>query len=90
MKNVYWSEQELEVIGIFARDQHSKFYGYNLLHRTKIKSGVLYPILKRFVRLGLLSLHREAEQLDGKSARTMYRITEDGVKQVFDLRQLLF
>lgn len=90
MKNGNWSKQELTIIGIFAREPGRKHYGHSLANITGIKGGVLYPILHRFATLGFLSIDHVEQGQFGRSDRTIYRITPDGVQAVADLRQLLF
>jgi PadR family transcriptional regulator PadR len=55
-------------------------YGYQMLRETGLKSGVLYPLLRRWEGAGWLV--SSWEDLDAREAgrprRRIYRLTEDG------------
>src|SRR4051794_511042 len=66
-----------------ADDGH---YGYDLIRRTGLKSGTLYPILARLEAAGLVSSDWETNDPAGlgRPRRRFYRLTVDGVGQAKD------
>jgi PadR family transcriptional regulator, regulatory protein PadR len=54
-------------------------YGYDLLKRTGINSGTLYPLLIRFHDQGLLESQWQAADVEGRPPRHAYRLTASGV-----------
>jgi PadR family transcriptional regulator PadR len=54
-------------------------YGYELLKKTGLQSGTLYPLLMRLSDQGLLEAKwREPEKM-GKPPRHVYRLTPNGL-----------
>lgn len=90
MRAERWSEKELRLIAIFAREPAKKLHGYALHKSTKMGIGTLYPILYRFAQMGLLDAEREApDPTSARSRRTLYRITPKGVEAHAGLLMLL-
>lgn len=57
-------------------------YGFDVIDRTGLPSGTVYPALSRLERDGLLSSNWEDERrahADGRPARRYYRVTAPGV-----------
>ena len=53
-------------------------YGYDLTKTTSLKSGTLYPLLKRLHDRDLLEARWEASLIPGRPPRHAYRLTEHG------------
>lgn len=53
-------------------------YGYDLSRVTHLKSGTLYPILRRLHEQGLLSARWEESPIEGRPPRHIYQLTETG------------
>lgn len=75
------TEATLVVLGLLVwLDPQEWTYGYDMIRRTGMWSGSLYPILARLEVAGWVE--REREPVDpavvGRSARVMYRLTADG------------
>ncbi|MFI0479396.1 PadR family transcriptional regulator [Actinomadura sp. 9N215] len=57
-------------------------YGYELMKRTGLPSGTLYPILARLERAGWLeSFFEDIDPEEGRPPRRHYRLTRDGLDQ---------
>jgi PadR family transcriptional regulator, regulatory protein PadR len=54
-------------------------YGYDLLKRTGINSGTLYPMLIRFHEQGLLEAEWQPATVEGRPPRHAYRLTASGL-----------
>jgi DNA-binding PadR family transcriptional regulator len=65
------------VLRAFLDDPTEPRYGFELMQRTKLASGTLYPILARLERSGWVT--REAENIDpaveGRPVRKLYRLS---------------
>jgi PadR family transcriptional regulator, regulatory protein PadR len=59
-------------------------YGYELMQKTDIKSGTLYPILMRLADKGLLESKWMAPEQEGRPARHAYRLTDAGFKLAYE------
>ena len=58
-------------------------YGFDVIDRTGLPSGTVYPALSRLERDGLVKSAWEDEQqahADGRPARRYYKLTAPGVK----------
>lgn len=55
-------------------------YGYDLSRETGLKSGTLYPILRRLHEQGHLDAAWEESPHAGKPPRHIYTLTEQGLK----------
>lgn len=85
-----WSQHELRVITLFARQPAKKMHGYALHKATEMHLGTLYPILYRFTKMGWLVVEREAvDPTSTRSRRMLYRITAKGVEAHAGLLMLL-
>jgi PadR family transcriptional regulator, regulatory protein PadR len=54
-------------------------YGYELLKKTGLQSGTLYPLLMRLSDQGLLEAQWREPEKAGKPPRHVYRLTSDGL-----------
>lgn len=55
------------------------FYGYDLMERTGIASGTLYPMLIRLCDQGNLEARWVASPHEGRPPRHAYRLTPSGL-----------
>src|SRR5215472_8693751 len=69
-----------KVLRPFLEDPQARRYGFDLMQRTNMASGSLYPILARLERAGWLI--RETDDIDptreGRPARKYYKISAEG------------
>lgn len=70
----------LLVLRALAEQGDQPLYGYDLMRRTELKSGTLYPILTRLERHGYLASEWEAVDpaQAGRPARRVYTLTPEG------------
>jgi PadR family transcriptional regulator, regulatory protein PadR len=61
------------------------WHGYDLLRRTGVKSGTLYPMLRRLAERGHLETRWEDAPPAGRPARHLYRLTDAGVAHAAEL-----
>src|SRR5271168_761735 len=73
------SAQTLQVLDAFLRCPQNWKYGYDISRNTGLKSGTLYPILKRLAEGELLETGWETSE-PGKPPRHLYRLTPDGLR----------
>jgi DNA-binding PadR family transcriptional regulator len=62
-------------------------YGFDVIDRTGLPSGTVYPALSRLERDGYVRSaweDREAAHKDGRPARRYYRITAPGTRALHD------
>jgi len=62
-------------------------YGFDVIERTGLPSGTVYPALARLERDGHVSSTWESEALahaEGRPARRYYRVTAPGVRALRD------
>jgi|HubBroStandDraft_1064217.scaffolds.fasta_scaffold197731_2 PadR family transcriptional regulator PadR len=69
--------QTLEILTAFFKEPHAWSYGYELSRITNLKSGTIYPILKRLAKRSLLETSWESPQ-QGRPSRHLYRLTVEG------------
>jgi PadR family transcriptional regulator PadR len=67
-----------QVLAAFLVDPSRPCYGYDLMRRTGVRSGKLYPILARLERAGWLIREREDAPADGRPPRRRYRLSPEG------------
>lgn len=64
---------------------HSELHGYELLKRTQLLSGTLYPLLVRLEQAGwVTSRWEEREEPGGRPRRRFYRLSADGAAEARD------
>jgi DNA-binding MarR family transcriptional regulator len=83
------SKKGLIVLSVFKENE--KIYGQQIISRTNIKSGTLYPLLISLEEAGWLK--RENEQGDerklGRPLRVYHHLTSDGEKKIFEKKREL-
>ena len=74
------SASTVKVLQTFLEDPATDHYGYQIMKTTRLKSGSLYPILRRLEADGWLTVHDEKidEKAEGRPARRIYRLTALG------------
>lgn len=73
------SKQMRLLLAALAEGPQQWRHGYELMKRTGILSGTLYPLLIRMTEQGLVEAEwREPEQ-PGRPARHAYRLTAEGI-----------
>ncbi len=63
-----------------ARSHPAWTHGYDLSKATDLKSGTLYPILRRLHESDLLDAEWEPSPHPGKPPRHIYRLSEAGLR----------
>lgn len=67
-------------------------YGLEVMARTRMSSGTVYPILRRLEAAGLIrSVHEDAEEAfaKGRPARRLHELTEEGASELIAARNAL-
>lgn len=74
----------MKVMAAFLQDPAEKHWGYDLSRRTEIRSGVLYPILKRMLEEGWLKDGWEEwnDNSPKRPPRRYYELTGDGQRAI--------
>ncbi|HLX76081.1 MAG TPA: helix-turn-helix transcriptional regulator [Terriglobales bacterium] len=72
------SRQTLAVLSALLGRPQEWHCGYDLLRKTGLKSGTLYPIFKRLQRGGWLQHRWEKSAAPGRPPRHLYRLTRQG------------
>jgi DNA-binding PadR family transcriptional regulator len=84
LKVVRLSHHSLTVLKVFYDDPRASLSGSDIMQKTDMLSGTLYPILIRFENAGLLKSKQEpgtASSL-GRPRRRLYKITPEGIQVV--------
>jgi DNA-binding PadR family transcriptional regulator len=68
------------LLSALAQDPQAWRHGYELLKRTGLKSGTLYPLLIRLNEQGLMDAEWQAPAEPGRPPRHAYRITQSGIR----------
>lgn len=68
----------LAVVAALADDPREWQHGYELMRRTALRSGSLYPILMRLAERGLVEAKWEDPSSSGRPPRHLYRLTAAG------------
>jgi PadR family transcriptional regulator PadR len=74
------SPQTLLVLDALLQGPGAWHYGYALSRQTRLKSGILYPILSRLADQGWLETRWDEPERLGRPARHTYRLTAQGVR----------
>jgi PadR family transcriptional regulator, regulatory protein PadR len=71
----------VQVLELLAEDADTARYGLEIMARTGLPSGTIFPILARFEALGWLASGWEAADPSrvGRPRRRYYRLTTDGL-----------
>jgi DNA-binding PadR family transcriptional regulator len=77
------TKQIASVLESFLSDLTRDWYGFDLIERTALKSGTVYPILHLLEKDGWLSSAREGidPQEEGRPARRLYTLTGLGERE---------
>jgi PadR family transcriptional regulator, regulatory protein PadR len=67
------------ILAELTSDPQGWRYGYELLKRTGIKSGTLYPLLMRLHDQGFLEAEWRPAEVAGRPQRHAYRLTAKGL-----------
>ena len=81
------SVQTQAVLDQLLRAHPSWAHGYDLSKASDLKSGTLYPILRRLHKAGLLAAEWEPSPHPGKPPRHSYRLTDAGLKLARERRR---
>jgi PadR family transcriptional regulator, regulatory protein PadR len=73
------SDQTNRFLAAMLEDPLAWRYGYELLKKTGLQSGTLYPLLIRLSDQGLLEAQWREPEKPGKPPRHVYRLTPDGL-----------
>ena len=73
------SSQTNRFLAAMLEDPLAWRYGYELLKKTGLQSGTLYPLLMRLSDQGLLEAEWREPEKGGKPPRHVYRLTPDGL-----------
>jgi DNA-binding PadR family transcriptional regulator len=68
------------LLAALAEDPQAWRHGYDLLKRTGLKSGTLYPLLIRLNEQGLMDAEWQEPAEPGRPPRHAYRITQSGME----------
>jgi PadR family transcriptional regulator, regulatory protein PadR len=63
----------------------SRHWGYDLWKRSGVRSGALYPVLRRMLEEGWLTDGWEQPGQNGRPARRYYELTDAGKAAMTDL-----
>lgn len=73
------TERLAAVAGALLADPHGRHYGYELCKQTRIRSGVVYPMLTRLLNAGWIADGWEdPTTIDGRPPRRYYTLTDEG------------
>lgn len=72
------SPQTARVLTALAAESEDWRYGYDLMQRTGLQAGSLYPILMRLAERGQVESRWEPNARPGRPPRHMYRLTPAG------------
>ena len=73
------SSQTNRFLAAMLEDPLAWRYGYELLKKTGLQSGTLYPLLMRLSDQGLFEAQWREPERAGKPPRHVYRLTSDGL-----------
>src|SRR5689334_6754129 len=73
------SPQAIQLLSAFLLQARTWRYGYDLSMETGLGAGMLYPLLDRLKKQGLLESEWLPSELAGRPPRHAYRLTRSGV-----------
>lgn len=79
------SPQTLLVLDALLEAPESWHYGYALSQRTGLRSGTLYPLLRRLAEQGWLETRWTEPERTGRPPRHTYRLTTEGAQAAITL-----
>jgi DNA-binding PadR family transcriptional regulator len=78
--------QTVAVLTALADEASRWQHGYELLGRTGLRSGTLYPILMRLADRGLLETAWEQDAPVGRPRRHLYRMSDAGGRALAEVQ----
>lgn len=78
MSEVRLTAEVRQVLDEFLARPAQPLYGYDLMRRTGLPSGKLYPVLARLERAGWLARERGATHTADRPPRYRYRLSSAG------------
>jgi DNA-binding PadR family transcriptional regulator len=72
------SPQLVKVLEVLLSDPQRAWYGFELMRRTQLTSGTLYPILRRLAGDGWLERSGSQPSARGGPGRHLYVLTPSG------------
>lgn len=77
----------IQVLNVLAEHPDERQWGYDIQKRAGVRSGALYPILRRLHERGWLDDGWEdpSEVTEGRPARRYYVVTPDGLVAIRSL-----
>lgn len=79
------TKQLLIVLEVLLSERDREWYGLEMMERTALKSGTLYPILHRLVADGWLERTRNVASDVGGTGRRLYKLTGVGQRAAQDI-----
>lgn len=77
------SKQQVAVAAALMQNPNGKHWGYELGRSADVRSGVMYPILRRWFEAGWLEDGWEdPASISGRPPRRYYTITETGAREL--------
>jgi PadR family transcriptional regulator PadR len=78
------TEPLLQVAEVLLADPQARFWGYDLSRRAHVRSGVLYPLLRRLLEDGWLADGWEQPNARKRNAppRRYYTVTDAGAEKL--------
>ena len=73
-----FSRPLVQLLEALVADSRQWRHGYDLSRETGLKSGTLYPLLKRLEAVGILETRWGEPQAAGRPPRHLYRLTAGG------------
>jgi PadR family transcriptional regulator, regulatory protein PadR len=77
------SKSKVKVLNVFLEEPAEEQYGFGVIHKTRLQSGVVYPLLDRLERDGWIEGFDEDidEHAEGRPKRRLYRLTAVGKRE---------
>lgn len=73
----------MQVALALLQDPEGQHYGYELSKAAGVKSGVMYPLLRRMLDEGyLIDGWEDEKEISGRPVRRYYRLTDKGRTQL--------
>jgi PadR family transcriptional regulator, regulatory protein PadR len=78
--------QAIAVVLALADNRSGWSHGYQLCRLLGLKAGTVYPILMRLAERGQVETSWETDPPQGRPARHLYRLSDEGVRFAEELR----
>jgi PadR family transcriptional regulator PadR len=73
----------VQVVLALSEDPFGEHYGYDLSRRVHVRSGVMYPILRRMLEDGWLADGwQDLSETNGRPPRRYYTLTDKGRREL--------